>query len=52
MHHQHLHLCCATQHREMLLHRCEVQQPSLLRADFRRDYLYCVRQLGVLEVRD
>jgi hypothetical protein len=52
MHHQHLRLCCATQHREMPLHHCAAMQPSLLRADFRRDYLYCVHQRDVLEVRD
>jgi hypothetical protein len=52
MHHRHLHLYCATQHRVMLLHHCEVMLPSLRLADCRRDYLYCVRQQGDLEVPD
>jgi hypothetical protein len=51
-HRQHQHLYCATQRREMPLHHCAAMQPSLLRADFRRDYLYCVHQRDVLEVRD
>jgi hypothetical protein len=49
MHRQRPHPCCATQHRVMLLHHCEVMLP-LVQPYFRRGYLYCVHQQGVLEV--
>jgi hypothetical protein len=52
MRHRRLRPCYATQHRVMLLHHCEVRPPSLRLVDCRRDYLYCVRQQGDLEVPD